>query len=62
MCFHRYGVVPCLYIRDTPDSDDYMLVCVHVDDGDIVSKSEGAIDTFTIVLWIMKTPDHKVKP
>ncbi len=27
MGFHRYDVVPCLYIRGTPDSDDYMLVC-----------------------------------
>jgi hypothetical protein len=31
-------------------TDDYMLVCVHVDDGYIVSKSEGAIDTFIIDL------------
>ncbi len=50
MGFHRCNVVPCLYIRGTPDSDDYMLVCVHVDDGYIVSKSEGAIDTFIIDL------------
>jgi hypothetical protein len=46
MGFHRCDVVPCLYIRGTPDSDDYMVVCVHVDDGYIISKSEGAIDTF----------------
>ena len=50
MGFHRCDVVPCLYIRGTPDSDDYMVVCVHVDDGYIVSKSEGAIDTFIIDL------------
>jgi hypothetical protein len=50
MGLHRCDVVACLYIRGTPDSDDYMLVCVHVDDGYIVSKSEGAIDTFIIDL------------
>ena len=46
MGFHRCEVVPCLYIRGTPDSEDYMLVCVHVDDGYIISKLEGAIDKF----------------
>jgi hypothetical protein len=47
---HLPTFVPCLYIRGTPDSNDYMLVCVHIDDEYIVSKSEGAIDTFIIDL------------